>query len=107
MKSRVLILAVLLMLALSACDSGELERLRAENEELQTQVSALEEKNTALREKLKELEKPKITESERDDNPIDQFYRSLEVDGCTASMNAQNESWADAWEAEAQGLADS
>ena len=106
MKSRVLILAVLLMLALSACDSGELERLRTENEELQTQVSALEEKNTALREKLKELEKPKITESERDDNPIDQFYRSLEVDGCTASMNAQNESWADAWEAEARGLAD-
>ena len=99
-------MAVLLMLALSACDSGELERLRAENEELQTQVSALEEKNTALREKLKELEKPKITESERDDNPIDQFYRSLEVDGCTASMNAQNESWADAWEAEARGLAD-
>ena len=37
MKSRVLILAVLLMLALSACDSGELERLRTENEELQTQ----------------------------------------------------------------------
>ena len=106
MKSRVLILAVLLMLALSACDSGELERLRTENEELQTQVSALEEKNTALREKLKELEKLKITESERDDNPIDQFYRSLEVDGCTASMNAQNESWADAWEAEARGLAD-
>ena len=45
------------LLALSACDSGELERLRTENEELQTQVSALEEKNTALREKLKELEK--------------------------------------------------
>ena len=65
MKSRVLILAVLLMLALSACDSGELERLRTENEELQTQVSALEEKNTALREKLKELEKPKITERDR------------------------------------------
>ena len=32
------------------------------------------------------------------------LFRS--VDGCTASMNAQNESWADAWEAEARGLAD-
>lgn len=106
MKSRVLILSVLLMLALSACDGGELERLRAENEALQAQVSTLEEKNDALRDKLKELEKPRISKSERDDNPIDQFYRSVDEDGSTAAMNAVSVSWGDAWEAEARGLAD-
>ena len=106
MKSRVLILSVLLMLALSACESGELERLRTENGELQAQVSALEEKNAALRAKLEQLEKSKISESEREDNPIDQFYRSVEDDGSTASMNAVSVSWANAWEAEARGLAD-
>lgn len=99
-------MSVLLMLALSACDGGELERLRAENEALQAQVSTLEEKNDALRDKLKELEKPRISKSERDDNPIDQFYRSVEDDGSTASMNAVSVSWANAWEAEARGLAD-
>lgn len=106
MKSGVLMLSVLLMLALSACESGELERLRTENGALQAQVSALEEKNTALQDRLKELEKPKISKSEREDNPIDQFYHSVDEDGSTAAMNAVSVSWGDAWEAEARGVAE-
>ena len=108
MKSKVFILSVFLLLTFSACGSSDMELLRSENTELQTQASALEEENAALYAELEQLQKEmrQMSGNGREDNPIDRFYRTVEDDGSTASMNTVAYSWAEAWEAEARNLAE-
>ena len=108
MKRNGLILIIFLLMTLSACGSKDIELLHIENDDLQAQVSALEEENAALRTKLEQLqtEMQKTSESEREDNPIDRFYGAVETDGSTVSMNAVADSRANAWEAETRNLAE-
>lgn len=105
---------------LSACggNSGELDALRQENEQLRLQVAAFEEEkdalmaeNDVLKEKADAQDAEKVPNqgtSQEEANPIDEFYNGVEteIDGSTVSMNLVEQSRADAWEAETHALAD-
>lgn len=127
-RKKAVILLVLLLL-LSACGSGEAERLEEENETLQKQVAALEEqnavlqkqldeaaeKNTALQSEIEQLETDAVKQSTlvrtflmRGENPIDPFYDKvdMESDGSTIAMTVVAGFRADAWKAEAWNAAE-
>lgn len=117
-KYLMLLCTLACIMCLSACggNSGELDALRQENEQLRQQVTALKHEKAALtaeNEVLKEktdaqdAEKvPNQGTSQEEADPIDEFYDGVEVDGSTVSMNLVEQSRADAWEAETRALAE-
>lgn len=121
MRNRLILLYTLgCVVLLTACggNSGELDALRQENEELRRQVTALEDEraaltaeNEALRERAdaQDAEQAPDQETGREEaNPIDAFYDGAEAesDGSTFSMNLVEQSRAEAWEAETRALAE-
>lgn len=126
-RKKAVILLVLLLL-LSACGSGEEDRLREENASLKKQAVAMEEEKNALQEQAAEIEKEKDglqkqidslqTELEqlrgeternrRENNPIDPFYdkADMESGGSTVAMAAVSCGRAGAWELETRNAAE-
>lgn len=126
-RKKAVILLVLLLL-LSACGSGEAERLEEENETLQKQVTALEEEKEALQKQITATEKEKdelkkqidslemelnqlrgeTERNRRENNPIDPFYdkADMESGGTTVAMAAVACGRAGAWELEARNAAE-
>lgn len=116
MKKRAAILVLIMLLALSACDSGDLERLKKENKDLQEQIAALKEENdrlslgndllgqdlAAAQDALEQLE------GQQGEDPIEPFYdrMNVECDTTTVAMNRVGNSHANAWEAEVRNLAE-
>lgn len=132
MKRRAVILVLVMLLALSACGSGETNRLvkENENEDLREQIAALEGENAALRERVAALEGENDSLSlandllgqdlaaaqdaldqlgaQQEENPIDPFYDEMnaECDTTTVAMSTVAWSHAGAWEAEVRSLAE-
>lgn len=117
-KYLMLLCTLACVMSLSACggNSGELDALRQENEQLRQQVTALEDEkaaltaeNDVLKEKTDAPDAEKVPNqgtSQEEANPIDEFYDGVEIDGSTVSMNLVEQSRADAWEAETRALAE-
>ena len=103
---RKIIYALILLLLLSACgrreEKNQIADLKTINAALEEENAALKEENASLRAQLEELSESSDAEA----NPIDSFYKEVEVDGSTVSMNILANSWADAWETETRHLAE-
>lgn len=119
-KELILLYTLGCVMFLSACggNSGELDALRQENEQLRQQVTAFEDEraaltaeNQALKEKADAQDAEKVPgqgTGQEEANPIDGFYdgAEAEIDGSTFSMNLVEQSRAGAWEAETRALAE-
>lgn len=132
MKKSVFLLSFLLLIFLSACGSGEGDRMVKENEDgaLREQIAALEGENASLQERVSALEEEndrlslandllgqdlaaaqdalEQLEAQQEENPIDPFYDEMETEcgTTTAAMSTVAWSHANAWEAEVRNLAE-
>ena len=105
MKKTLALLALLSLLALTACGAGT-DALQQENETLRQQVAALEAENENLKAENAALDDTAPESGDEEANPIDRFFDGVDIGSSTAEMNFIADSWANAWEAECRNVAE-
>ena len=108
MKKAVCMFLLLLLFTSCGGEKANQEKLETENITLKEQIDDLKTENANLKQQNIDLETQLEDLKSRTpkENPIDAFFRTVEDDGSTASMNIVAGSWTEAWEAETRNLAE-
>lgn len=110
MKRRILALALLSLLTLTACgtsNTAETEELRQQVASLEAERDALAEENETLKAENAALNDTAPESGDEEANPIDRFYDSVDDSSFSnADLSITADQWASAWEAECRNVAE-